>query len=147
MSSNLELVKAWQAVPVSDVTGRSAFLSDDFQSLDENGEVIADKEAWDGMYYLLMNSFDDYDFVVTDYREIGDNVIFTGHFKGTFTSDLDMSAMGLGVIPATGKKVIWPEQSNKITIEDGKIVKLEPYGDSGGMEAFLEALGVTMPSG
>ncbi len=66
----------------------------------------------------------------------------TGHFEGTHTGDLDLSAMGLGVIPASGKKIVWPEASAKLTIEDGKIVRMEPYAGAAGLKAWLAALGI-----
>ena len=70
----------------------------------------------------------------------------TGHFEGTHKADLDLSAIGAGVIPASGKRIVWPDESTKVMVEGDKIVRLEPYGDSGGMETFLAGLGVELPS-
>jgi hypothetical protein len=84
--------------------------------------------------------------VYSDLREEGDSVIVSYHFEGTHTGDFDLSAIGLGVIPASGKKIIWPEASSYFKIEGDKIVSIKPYGDSGGMESFLAPLGVTLPS-
>jgi|GEM_PF-2728094 hypothetical protein len=69
----------------------------------------------------------------------------TGHFEGTHKADLDLSAIGAGVIPASGKKIVWPEVSVKITVEGDQIVREEAYGEGGGMEAFLAPLGVELP--
>jgi hypothetical protein len=91
-------------------------------------------------------SLEDYDYVVSDIREEGDEVILTGHFEGTHTADLDLSALGLGVIPASGKRIVWPEWSNKVTVEGDKIARMQPHGEGGGIEAFLAALGVSPPS-
>ena len=71
----------------------------------------------------------------------------TGHFQGKFTGDLDLSAMGLGIIPASGKEIVWDDAVNKVTIENGKITKMEPYGHAGGFGPFLKALGVEPPAG
>ena len=73
-------------------------------------------------------------------------MIVSGHFEGTHTGDLDLSAMGMGVIPASGKKIVWPEASNEFKVDGDQIVSIKPYGDSGGMEAFLAALGVKAQS-
>jgi hypothetical protein len=64
----------------------------------------------------------------------------TGHFEGTFKADLDLSALGAGVIPASGKKIVWPEVNVKVTVEGDKIVREEPYGEGGGIEAFVAGL-------
>lgn len=81
----------------------------------------------------------------SEFNEEGDFVIMTGHFEGTHKADLDLSAIGAGVIPASGKKIVWPEVSVKITVEGDQIVREEAYGEGGGMEAFLAPLGVELP--
>jgi hypothetical protein len=122
------------------------YLSDDFQNLDQDGNVIMDKEAYIGMTQLLSAALKDFKAVYSDVREEGESVIVSYHFEGTHTSDLDLSAMGMGVVPASGKKIVWPEASSEFKIEGDKIVSIKPYGDSGGMESFLAPLGVTLPS-
>jgi predicted ester cyclase len=124
----------------------ATYLSDDFQNVDKDDNVVMNKEGYIGMSHMLLASLPDFEFVRTALREEGDFVIMTGHFEGTHTGDLDLSAMGVGVIPASGKKIVWPEASAKLTVEGDKIARMEPYGDSGGMEAFLAPLGVKPPS-
>ena len=146
MTSKLDVVKAWTDVPSGDVEAEAAYLSDGFQFVDQDGNVVMNKEAWVGMGQLLLASFENWDYVVTDLRQEGDFVIMTGHFQGKHTADLDLSAMGMGVIPASGKEFVWPDESTKVMVEGDKIVRLETYGDSGGMETFLAVLGVEPPS-
>ena len=146
MTSKLEVVKAWTDLPAGDIEASAAYLSEDFQSLDKDGNVEMNKEAWVGMGHILLAAFTDYDWVRTGIREEGDFVIMSGRFEGTFTGDLDLSAMGMGVIPASGKEIDWQEASSKITVEGDKIVRLEQYGDSGGLETFFAALGVKPPA-
>ncbi len=146
MTSNLEIVKAWTDLPAGDIEASAAYLSDDFQSVDKDGNVEMNKEAWVGMGHTLLASFTDYEWVRTGIREEGDFVIMSGRFEGKFTSDLDLSAMGIGVIPASGKEIDWQESSSRITVEGEKIVRLEPIGDSEGIETFLAALGVEAPA-
>ena len=81
-----------------------------------------------------------------DLHEEGDDVIVSYQWEGTHTGDLDLSALGLGVIPASGKRIVWPEATSVFTIKGGKIVSIKPYGDSSGMEEFLKPLGIAMPS-
>jgi predicted ester cyclase len=140
MTSNLDVVKAWTSVPPDNEEERIAFISNDFQNVGADGKVLMDKAAYLGMGQILRGSLPDFEFVRTGLRQEGDFVIMTGHFEGTFMSDLDLSAMGAGVIPASGKKLVWSEVSVKVTVEGDKIVREEPYGESGGMEAFLAGL-------
>jgi hypothetical protein len=91
----------------------------------------------------MMNaSFKDYGFVLSNLQDEGDYIIMIGHFEGTHINDLDLTAMGLGIIPASDKKIVWPEASAKLTVEGGKIVRMEPYAGAAGLKAFLSALGV-----
>ena len=151
MSSKVKVVRAWHdelyANPPSSVMGaNAAYLSDDFQNLDQDGNVVMNKEAYSGFNQLIFAAFKDFKAMFSDLREEDGYVIMTFHFEGTHTDDLDMSAMGLGVIPASGKKIVWPEQSAKVTVEGDKIVQIEPYGGSGGAEDFLVPLGIAPSS-
>ena len=150
MSSKADVIRrwhdeSWADPPSSVVEAASKYFSDDYQGLDKDGNVTSDKAAYVGMTQLLMNAFKDFNGVVHDISEEDDSVILTFHFEGTHTGDFDLSAMGIGVIPASGKKIVWPEAISEFKIEGDKIVSTKPYGDSGGLEAFLAPLGVTAP--
>jgi predicted ester cyclase len=114
--------------------------------LDKDGSFVMNKEMLLAGMLQANHAFSDYGFVLNDVSEAGDFVIMSGHFEGTHTGDLDLSAMGIGVIPASGKKVVWPEASAKITLEGDKIIRMEPYAGASGMRAWLAALGVEPPS-
>jgi len=151
MGSKADVWKAYYEAsmgdpPASVVEANMSYLSDDFQSLDKEGNVVANKEAQVGMTQLLVNAFKDFKSVVNDIREEGDSVIVSYHFEGTHTGDLDLSAMELGIIPASGNKIVWPDTTTAFKIEGDKIASTRPYGDSGGMESFLAPFGVTPPS-
>lgn len=151
MSSKLDLYKAyveaaWANPPASLVEAGMKYISDDFQNFDVDGKVLGGKETYNSLGLLMASAFTGFKAVYGEMREEGDNVIVTSHFEGTHTGDLDLSALGMGVIPASGKKIVWPEATNVFTIRNDKIVSIKPYGDSGGMEDFLKPLGVTMPS-
>ena len=151
MSSKLEFVRtyieaAWSNPPASILEAIETYLSDDFQSLDKDGNAVMNKEAYIGMGQLMYAAFEGFKWVLSDFRQEGDNVIMSGHFEGTHTGDFDLSAMGMGVIPASGKMIVWPEASVEYKVEGDKIVSEKPYGDSGGMESILAPLGVTLPA-
>jgi predicted ester cyclase len=126
------------------VEATEKYFSDDYQGLDKDGNVISDKTAYIATTQNLMNAFKDFKGVVHDISEEGDSVILTFHFEGTHTGDFDLSAMGLGVIPASGKRIVTPESKTKFMVEGDKIVGTQTI--SGGFELLLADLGVTMPS-
>jgi predicted ester cyclase len=136
--------ESWANPPSSVVEATEKYFSDDYQGLDKDGNVISDKTAYIATTQNLMNAFKDFKGVVHDISEEGDSVILTFHFEGTHTGDFDLSAMGLGVIPASGKRIVTPESKTKFMVEGDKIVGTQTI--SGGFELLLADLGVTMPS-
>lgn len=137
---------AWSNPPASMIESFSKYFADDFQSLDKDGTVLMDKKAYTGMVQLLMTAFKDFKAVFSDLREVSEGVIVSSHFEGTHTGDLDLSAIGIGVVPASGKKIVWPETRNMFKIKDTKIVSIKPLDESGGLVSFLEPLGVNLPT-
>ena len=114
MSSKAEVIRKWHEEswvnpPTSSAEAAEKFFSDDYQGFDKDGNVISDKAAYVGMTQLMFNAVKDFKGVVHDISEEGDNVILTLHFEGIHTGDLDLSAMGMGVIPASGKRVETPK--------------------------------------
>lgn len=131
--------ESWANPPSSVVQAAEKFFSDDFKSLDKDGNVISGKAEFVASNKQLMEAFKDFKGVVHDISEVGDSVILTFHFEGTHTGDFDLSAMGLGVIPATGKKVVTPESKTRFMIEGDQIVSSQPI--SGGFESLLAGIG------
>jgi hypothetical protein len=151
MSSKLEFVRrfiemAWSNPPSSIMEASATYLSDDFESLDEHGKAVMNKEAYIGMGQLMAAALDNFKWVPSGFREEGDGIIMSGHFEGTHTDDLDLSAIGVGVIPASGKKIVWPEAIVMYKVAGDTIVSEAPYGGASGMEAMLAPLGVKPPS-
>lgn len=132
---------AWSNPPESLVEAAGTYLSDDFQVLDPDGNVVMNREAFLGMSQLLMAAFKDFNVVYSDMHDGDDGLVTSYHFEGTHTGDLDMSVMGMGIMPASGKKIVWAEATNKWKVEGGKIVA--EVGISGsGISAFLTPLGL-----
>ena len=148
MTSKLDIVRTYaELIGVGgDFEAAMAYLSDDFQNFDKDGNVALDKEGILGLARMIGAAFTDYGFLLTTVQDKGDFIIMTGHFEGTHTADLDLSAMGLGIVPASGKKIVWSEASSKLTVEGDKIVRMAPYAGAAGLKAFLAALGVELPT-
>jgi ketosteroid isomerase-like protein len=149
MTSKADVIRkwyeeSWANPPSSNVDAAAKYFSDDYQGLDKDGNVISDKATIVGTTEKLMNAFKDFKGVLHDISEEGDSVIMTFHWEGTHTGDFDLSAMGMGVIPASGKRVETPESKSRFMVEGDQIVSSQPI--SGGFESLLAGIGVKPPS-
>jgi predicted ester cyclase len=120
----------------------NGYLSDDFQWSDSVGSPPMNKEAWIGMGEIMRASFPDVGNVIEEIRQEGENVFVVNHFTGTFKHDFDLSAMNMGVIPATGKAVKFPSSTVRVSFHGDKISGLQDLdtGPNAGMAGFLAAL-------
>ena len=118
------------------------YLSDDFQWSDSMGSPPMGKDAWIGMGELMKASIPDVANVIEEVHQEGENVIVASHFSGTFMHDFDLSAMNMGVIPATGKAVNFPSSTNRVSFDGDKISRLKDLGTdpNAGMAGFISAL-------
>jgi hypothetical protein len=149
MTSKADVIRKWHEEswanpPSSTVDSTIKFYSDDYQGFDKDGNVIGDKAATIASTQQIMNAFKDFKGVVHNISEEGDSVILTFHFEGTHTGDLDLSALGMGVIPASGKRIVTPESKTRFMVEGDQIISSQPI--SGGFEALLAEIGVMPPS-
>ena len=139
MSSSIDTVKAW--IWTDGAKDNAHLLSDDFVTVDSEGNVTMDKQGFLGMQHLLHHALPDIRYVLSDIYDEGDGVVIDGHFEGTFENDLDLSAAGMGVIPANGKRIVWPSSTAKFVVAGDQILREVAHGeDNGGVEAFLAPL-------
>jgi hypothetical protein len=119
------------------------YLSDDFQWTDELGNPPMDKGSFRAMAQPLQSAVPDLSIVIEDIREDGDDVVVTSHYVGTFTNDLDLSAVGMGIVPATGKALVLPSQRDRVSFDGDKISEIHNLetGPDAGMAGFIKALG------
>jgi hypothetical protein len=122
------------------------YLSDDFRWTDELGSPPVDKASFVSMAQPLQTALPDYALIVDAIQEEGDSFVVTSHTSGTFVNDLDLSAMGMGVVPATGKPIDSPPQRDRLTFDGDRISEIHNLetGPDAGMAGLLKALGVKM---
>ena len=150
MSKNADVIKmwheeSWKNPPSSMITANEKYLSENFQSLGKDGNVMGDKAGMSAMSQLLLNSFTGFKSVVHGINEEDDgSVTLTFHFEGTHTGDFDLSAVGMGVIPASGKRVVTPKSKSKFIVDRGQIMSSQAI--SGGFEFLLTEIGA-LPTG
>jgi hypothetical protein len=120
------------------------YLTDDFQATFANGNPSMDKDTWIGMGVLMEAAMPDMVWEFDYIGEDGDDVLVDTRMSGTFENDLDLSALGMGVIPATGKRVEMGPIRDRVRFEDGKICEIhDPQtGQEGGPTDLMKALGV-----
>jgi hypothetical protein len=131
---------SWADPPSSHFAANEKYLSENFQNLDREGNVMMDKAAYMGMVRILNDAFSNFKAVLSDVHEEGDAVILSSHFEGTHTGDLDLSALGMGIFPASGKRIVWPEASTTWKFDGDQILSIQPNDDNGGVGPFLAAL-------
>jgi hypothetical protein len=119
------------------------YLSDDFQWSDELDNPAMDKASFLAMAQPLQSALPDLSLVIEDIREDGDDVLVTSHYAGTFTNDLDLSSVGMGVISATGKAIVLPSQRDRVSFDADKLSEVHNLetGPDAGMAGFIKALG------
>ena len=119
------------------------YLSDDFEWSDSLGNPPMDKASFSAMAQPLQSALPDLSAVIEDIQEDGDDAVVASHYTGTFTNDLDLSAVGMGVIPATGKTIVFPTQRDRVSFDGDKISEIHNLetGPDAGMAGLIKALG------
>jgi predicted ester cyclase len=147
MTSKIDILKAWNEAgnknPTSPET--AGYLTDDFQNTDKDGKALADKKTYIGMGAMMSSAFTGLKFVFTDLHEEGDDVVATFHAEGSHTGPLDLSAMGMGVVPPSGKMIVWPDRSSRFIFKGDKISGIQDLSE-GGLQSFFEPVGVKPPA-
>jgi predicted ester cyclase len=144
--SAADVVKAWYAANESgDLEAMAAHMSDDFVFSGPVPEPVG-KDAFMALTSAMRTAFPDWSFNLSNVQEQGTVVTTTHQITGTHTGDLDLSGMGMPVVPATGKAVKLAVESPELTVENDKIVafKAAPSPDTG-VPALLKQIGVEMP--
>ena len=107
--------------------------------------LIHPKEQWLGSQNMFLSAFPDMHEAFEVQSVDGNVVRGINRTTGTHTGDFDLSAIGIGVIAATGKSAKTVIAVTHV-VDDGKIVSTrgKPV-DNMGIEAVLAQLGVELP--
>jgi len=133
------------AVQMGDFTKAKSMLSDDFMFSGPVPQPI-NGDAWMGMSMGLKKAFPDLDYHFHVHSVEGDVVNIAAELKGSHHGDLDLTAMGMGVIPATHKSFAAAHEHGKVTVKDGKVTAWATEATQGaGLMAILGQLGVKPP--
>jgi predicted ester cyclase len=141
-----EIAEAYaDAFNAGDLDTLADLLADDFQFSGPVPEPM-DRDQFLGLMELMGQAFPDIQFN-TRLVDINRNVVrFTNQLAGTHTGNLDLSFMGLGVIPPTGRPFSMAREDGETVIENGYVVSTHIYPTEGaGLMAILDQLGIKVP--
>ena len=142
-----EIVQALlDSVQRGDFEKAKSLLSNDYQFSGPVPEPI-NAETWLGINKNLKKAFPnlDYHFHVDGVDGIVTKI--SAELKGTHSGLLDLSAVGLGVIPATDKSFATPREHGKVTCKDDKVVSwVVDRIEGGGLMGILVQLGIPVPT-
>jgi predicted ester cyclase len=143
-----ELAKAIEAAfAAGDIDAVAGHLSDDFQFIGPTPEPVG-KAQYIGLTKTMAAAFPDINYNARTVSAEGDVIKTTSQLTGTHTEDLDLTPMGMGVIPATGKSFSNPTEEGEMKVEGGKVVSWAiERTEGGGLVGILAQLGVKPPAG
>lgn len=142
-----ETVQAlFDAVQGGDFEKAKSLLTDDFIFSGPVPEPV-NGPAWLGMSASLKGAFPDLDYQFKVEGVDGDTVNISAELKGTHTGNLDLTAMGMSMIPPTNKSFAATREHGKMTVQGDKVKAwaVEPT-EGAGLMAILGQLGVKPPN-
>jgi len=142
-----EIVQALlDSVQRGDFEKAKSLLSNDYQFSGPVPEPI-NAETWLGINKNLKKAFPNLDYHFHVDGVDGDVTKISAELKGTHSGLLDLSAVGLGVIPATDKSFATPREHGKVTCKDDKVVSwVVDRIEGGGLMGILVQLGIPVPA-
>ncbi len=135
-----------EAVQSGDYVKAKSLLSDDFMFSGPVPEPI-NGEAWLGISASMRAAFPGLDYHFKVEGVDGNVVKISTQLSGTHSGDFDLTAMGMGVIPATGKSFSMPSELGDGEVREGKVVayRIQPT-EGAGLIAILTQLGISIPT-
>ncbi len=146
MDSKATVQALLDAVQLGDFHTAQSYLSDDFQFSGPVPEPI-NGPAWLGMSASLLAAFPDLNYRFNVEKVNGDMVTISAELMGTHMGDLDLTSMGMGVIPPTRKSFATAHEHGHLTVQAGKVREWAVQPSEGaGLMVILGQLGVKLPS-
>jgi hypothetical protein len=122
------------------------YLADDFRFYSSTFPDGIDVYGWMGLLGAWRAGAPDMRFNLRLVEMEGDSARVTSRITGTHTGDLDLTPMGLGVIPPTGSAFTGGEEESEGVVENGRIKWIRVFDSpETGFASVLGQLGVRMP--
>jgi hypothetical protein len=134
------------AVQQGDFVKAQSLLADDFQFSGPMPQPV-NGPAWIAMSAVLKAAFPDLNYRFNIESMEGNTAHVAAELKGTHKGNLDLTAMGMGVIPATNKSFASKHEHGEAIVQDGKVKTFAMKPTEGaGLMAILSQLGVKVPA-
>lgn len=133
------------AVQKGDFVKAQTALTNDFQFSGPVPQPISGP-AWMGMSANLKTAFPDLNYQFKAEKSDGNTVRISAQLTGTHKGALDLSSLGMGIIPPTNKTFVAALEHGEATVKDGKVNTwaMKPT-EGAGMMAILGQLGIKQP--
>ena len=146
MDSKATVQALMDAVQVGNFQIAQSLLSDDFQ-FSGPVPVPLSGPAWLGMSANLKAAFPNLNYQFKVESADADTVNISAELKGTHKGNLDLTPMGMGVIPPTNKSFAAAHEHGKVVVKDGKVKTWATQATEGaGLMAILGQLGIKLPA-
>jgi hypothetical protein len=134
------------SIQKGDFVKAQSTLTNDFQFSGPVPQPISGP-AWMGMSASLKAAFPDLNYQFKIERVDGNTAHISAELKGTHKGNLDLTSMGMGVIPATNKSFAAKHEHGEASVQDGKVKtwSMKPT-EGAGLKAILGQLGVNVPT-
>lgn len=121
----------------------AALLTPDFLYFGPLPEPV-NKETWLDLQESIRIACPDWSFHLSEAVQQGNTVRTKVHIIATQTAPLDLSAIGLGTIPASGLRVELPDETATLIFKGGLICELHVSPElHGGLMSLLSQLGLS----
>jgi hypothetical protein len=145
LDSKATIQTLMDSIQKGDFETAKSLLSADFQFSGPVPKPLSG-EAWMGMSQSMKKAFPNLDYSFKLKGMDGDTADFSAQLKGTHSGELDLTGIGLGVMPATKKYFASAEAQGKITVKGDKVTSWAMQSTPGaGLMEILGQLGIKPP--
>ena len=146
MSRNETETAFLSKINILDIQGAAPFCTEDFTYSGPFPEPVS-LDEWKVTAGVFQKAFPDWNFNTTFESEEANFVHIRAHVTGTHRGDLDLSSMGMGVIPASGKSISMPESKGRLTFKGDKIANMHiDIVEGAGIPGILAQIGASPPN-
>jgi hypothetical protein len=146
MSKKETAAKFLSKINTLDFQGAAPYCTDDFTYSGPFPKPLSFDE-WKESAEPFLKAFPDWNYNAKFESEDGDFVHITVHVTATHSGDLDLTSMGMGVVPASGRSVAMPDTKGRLIFKGDKIANLDfEIVEGAGIPGILAQIGASSPN-